>query len=112
MREIRLPVWKSKDFQVGVSNLTNINFPSLNSYIKFADIFKYYQQSLTALSPTATIQEIKESLCNFLCSMNISKMFRRVLDLIPAEKGVIPYEHIKTFNSLISVPENRYFCSE
>ena len=31
LRGIRLHVWKSKDLQVGGSNLTNINFPSLNS---------------------------------------------------------------------------------
>ena len=41
--------------------------------------------------------------------MNISKTFRRVLDLIPSEKGVIPDENIKMFDSLNSVPENRYF---
>ena len=41
--------------------------------------------------------------------MNISETVRRVLDLIPGGKGVIPDENIKTFDSLNSVPENRYF---
>lgn len=34
---------------------------------------------------------------------------RKSLDLIPGGKGVIPYEHIKTFDSLDSVPDNRNF---
>ena len=41
--------------------------------------------------------------------MNISKTFCRVLDLIHGGEGVIPDENIKTFVSLNSVPENRYF---
>ena len=59
MKGTRLPVWKSKDIQVGGPNLTNIIFANLGSQTKLVVTLKHYQQSLDKPSSTATVELLK-----------------------------------------------------
>lgn len=59
MKGTRLPVWKSKDIQVGGPNLTNIIFANLGSQTKLVVTLKHYQQSLDTPSSTATVELLK-----------------------------------------------------
>ena len=75
MRGIILTVYESNDLQVGSSNPVNINFTRLSSQIKFFDTLKYCQQSLAAISSTATVESkilIEKVTVQFLCSMNLN----------------------------------------
>ena len=54
---IRLPIWKTKELNIGGCNLTNINFDNLGNQIKFIDTVKYYQQTLANFSAKATDEE-------------------------------------------------------
>ena len=50
LKGIRLSVWGTKDIYIGGSGLTNINFESLSSEVKFIDTMKYYLSSLGNLA--------------------------------------------------------------
>ena len=52
---IRFSVWGTEDINIGGSALTNINFASLGSQIKFIDIMKYHLSSLGSLVSTLEI---------------------------------------------------------
>ena len=57
VKGICLSVWRIKDFCIGRSNLTYVNFPNLGEQIKFADILIYYQQTLACLAKPVTPKE-------------------------------------------------------
>ena len=52
LKGILLLVWGIKDLNIGGSGLTNINFASLGSQVKFIDTIKYYLLSLGSLANT------------------------------------------------------------
>ena len=52
LKGIRNSVWGTKDLNIGGSRLTNINFESLGSQVKFTDTMKYYLSSLGSLGST------------------------------------------------------------
>ena len=52
LKGILLLVWGIKDLNIGGSGLTNINFASLGSQVKFSDTIKYYLLSLGSLANT------------------------------------------------------------
>ena len=52
IKEIRLSVWGTKDVNIGGTELTNINFASLGSQVKFIDTMKYFLTSLGQLAST------------------------------------------------------------
>lgn len=102
VKGIRLSVWRIKDFCIGRSNLTYVNFPNLGEEIKFADMFIYYQQILACLTKTVTPEEkvaiIKRS-HKFLQTHNYFKkvwctldnsLQNKILELFASGKGVIP----------------------
>ena len=57
LKGIRLSVWKTNDVSIGGSNLTNINYANIGEQIKFIDTMKYYQQGLTKLAESMTVDE-------------------------------------------------------
>ena len=57
IRGYRTTTWNSKDLNVGGTDLTRINFANINNTYKFVDTLKYYQQSLSQLTKTATEEE-------------------------------------------------------
>ena len=61
--------WNSKDLNIGGSGLTRINYANISSNQKFRDTLKYYQQSLSQLTKTASEQEkdaIKELTAQYI----------------------------------------------
>ena len=57
--------WGTKDFHMGGTNLTNLNFANISSQVKIIDTLKYYQTSLANVSSAANEIEkrnIKESI--------------------------------------------------
>lgn len=53
----RASAWNTKDFNIGGSGLTRINFVNISSSTKFINTLKYYQKSLAQLIKTATDEE-------------------------------------------------------
>ena len=69
LKGIRLSVWKTYNFSISGSNLTQINYANIGEQIKFIDTMKYYQQSLAKLAESMTEEEkekIKNELKNFI----------------------------------------------
>ena len=61
----RSVTWGTKEFHMGGTNLTNVNFANISSQVKIIDTLKYYQTSLANISSTANEIEkrsIKESI--------------------------------------------------
>ena len=50
VKGIRLCVRKTKQFNIGETNLTNVQYANIGNQVKFIDTIKYYQQSLSALA--------------------------------------------------------------
>ena len=46
IKGIRISVWETKDINIGRTGLTNINFASISSQVKFIDTIKYFLTSL------------------------------------------------------------------
>ena len=61
--------WGTKDFKMGGTNLTNVNFANIGSQVKIIDTLKYYQSTLASI--TATADEIEKC--------NIKKTIQNVL---------------------------------
>ena len=49
LKGVRLSVQKTTNLTIGRSNLTNLNYANISEQVKFIDMIKYYQQSLTKL---------------------------------------------------------------
>ena len=117
----RLSVWGMKDFNIGGTNLINVNFANISTQIKIIDTLKYYQTSLANISSTANKIE-KENIAasieffikqhyyfSNIWSMLEQKDKERILDIISKGKGAIPYEKIIDINSLEIIPEKDFF---
>ena len=92
--------WNSKNLNIGGMGLTRINFANINNTHKFIDKLKYYQQSLSQLTTTATEEEkeaIKKSTVQYIANhdyfgtvwkkLDSSKKFK-ILDIIASGKGI------------------------
>ena len=108
LKRIRLTVWQTQGSNIGGSGLSNINFPSLGSQVKFIDIIKYYPSSLGNLASTLINIEKKAhwKACSsiskptrlFLTNVAFELIYdqkRKILDIIVSRTGVIPYEKNK-----------------
>ena len=42
IKGIRISVWGTEDVNIGGTGLTNINFPSIGTQVKFIDMVKYF----------------------------------------------------------------------
>ena len=74
IREYRATTWNSKNLNIGGTGLTRINFANIGNTHKFIDKLKYYQQSLSQLTKTATEEEkeaIKKSDVQYIANMTI-----------------------------------------
>ena len=56
LKGIRLLVWEAKDINMGLMNLTNINYSTIGN-VKFIDSMTYYLTSLGKLASTVTGKE-------------------------------------------------------
>ena len=52
IKGIRFSVWGTKDVSIGGTGLTNINFASISTQVKFIDTMKYFLTSLGQLAST------------------------------------------------------------
>ena len=69
VKGFRLSAWGTKDFSMGGTNLTNVNFADISSQIKIIDTLKYYQTTLANIVDIANDVEkdrIKDETKNFL----------------------------------------------
>ena len=113
--------WCSKKLSAGGTNLTNLNFSSLKSEIKFIDSLKYYQHSLAELTSSMDLEEIEKAkkvmnsfLKNHHYFSNIWPFVppnkqTEILNLTCSGKGVILYELVTTINSFFLKPENEFW---
>lgn len=62
LKGIRAGVWRTKDFNIGGKNSTNIGFAGIGNQVMFIDTIKYLEQSLGALASDLTDNE-KEANC-------------------------------------------------
>ena len=57
VKDFRATCWETKDFSMGGTNLTNVNFANIGSQIKIIDTLKYYQTTLANLYSTTDESE-------------------------------------------------------
>ena len=124
VKGIRLSVWGTKDINIGRSRLTNSNFASISSQVKFIDTMKYFLTSLGQLASTLDKVEkaqVEKLTVQFLNQHSyFSRVWRllsepetrEVLDIIVSGKGVIPYEKINSIDSLNIKLENGILFSK
>ena len=113
--------WGTKDFSVGGTNLTNVNYANIPNQIKIIDTLKYYQTTLAALASTTDNEEkqnIKAAAEEFIKKhIYFGKVWpilekndrEKILEMIADGKGGMPYEKISTINSLLSKPEKDFY---
>ena len=121
VKGIRLCVWHTKQLNIGGNNLTNVQYSSIGSQVKFIDTIKYYQQSLSSLAKNTNAIEkanIRHNCKKFIeenptyspVFLSLSDENKNwILDHLWESKGVIPYEKIKTREDLDAVPEDEFF---
>ena len=51
---MKLCVWRLKQLNIGGTNLINIQYAYIGNQVKFIDMMKYYQQSLSSLAKNAS----------------------------------------------------------
>ena len=113
-------VWGTKNFEIGGTNLTTANYTNIPNQVKIIDTLKYYQTTLAGLSSTTDDKEktnIKTVVQQFINKHSyFANVWRgleekdrdKILDLIAEGKGVMPYEKILTFDSLLQKPEKDF----
>ena len=113
--------WCSKELSAGGTNLTNLNFSSLKSEIKFIDSLKYYQRSLAELTSSMDLEEIEKAKIVMTSFLKNHHYFSNIWPFVPPNKqteilnitcsgkGVIPYELVATINSFFLKPENEFW---
>ena len=113
--------WGTKELDIGGTNLTNANFTNIRNQVKITDTLKYYQTTSAGLTGTADGKEkiaIRNSVTKFfedhhyfgtVWPSNVKCEKHKILDLIAAGKGVMPYEKIKNINSLQITPDKEFF---
>ena len=110
-----------KNLNIGGTGLTRINFGNTNNTQKFIDTLKYYQQSLSQLTKTATEEEkeaINKLAVQYIANHNyfdtvwekldVCKKFK-ILEIIVGGKGIFPYEKIISSDSLDIKPSGQFF---
>ena len=117
----RSSCWGTKDFNMGGSNLTTVNFENIGSQVKIIDTIKYYQSSLAAIVATATDEEknrIRKLTAHFISRhshfgqvwKNLNIVYKeKIVDIIADGKGIFPYEKVVDMNSLDITPERDFF---
>ena len=122
LKGIRLIVWKTTNLSIGGSNLTQINYANISEQVKFTHTMKYYQQSLAKLAKSMTDQEkekIKSESKKFIKKhYYFGPIFKDllkddqdwILEYMSKGKGVIPYEVMKSFESLNITPLVIFFA--
>ena len=117
----RSSCWGTKDFNLGGTNLTNVNFANITDQIKIIDTLKYYQTTLANLASTADKFEksnIKKNIQQFIENHNYFKQVwktlkqeasDKILDLIAEGKGVMPYEKVLNAKSFLSKPDQDFY---
>ena len=120
LKGIRLSVWRTDELNIGGNHMVDINYAQIANF-KFIDSVKYYQTSLAKLSETMSEEEksrVGQLTQQFLVTHSyFSTVWKalsfnektKVIDIVVSGKGVIPYEKIKTINSLSITPENGVF---
>ena len=96
LKGIKLCVWRTKQLNIGGTNLTNVQYAYIGNQVKFIDTVKYYQHSLSSRELEKKMLEacawnlfkITELIQNFLADNEKNW----VLDYLCGGKGVIPYE--------------------
>ena len=104
IKGIRLPVWGTKGVNISGTGLTNINFASLCTQVRFIDTKKHFLTSLGNLATTldeAEKAQVEKKRLQFLnqhsyfsqsWQMLIESQKKQVVNTIVSGKGVIPYE--------------------
>ena len=117
----RSSCWGTKDFNMGDTNLTNVNFANISEQIKIIDTLKFYQTTLANLASTADDYEksnIKKNTQQFMENHSyfnhVWKSLKledkdKILDLIAEGKSVMPYEKVLNASSLLTKPEEDFF---
>ena len=117
----RSSCWGTKEFNMGGTNLTNVNFANISDQVKIIDTLKYYQTTLANFASTADEFEksnIKKNIKQFLENHNYFNQVwkslkqenrNKILDLIAEGKGVMPYEKVLDAKSLLSKPEQDFY---
>ena len=54
VKDIQLCVWRTKQLNLGGTNLTNVQYADIGNQVKFIDTIKSYQQSLSSLVENAS----------------------------------------------------------
>ena len=115
LKDLRLTVWRTQEIHIGAKNPSNVNFAIIKNQVKFIDTAKYFQQSLASLAKSMTDDEqenVKRTCRNFIANklMLLTEENKKwVLDYICSGKGTIPYQIVKTLDSLEIKPENGDF---
>ena len=115
LKDLRLTVWRTQEIHIGAKNPSNVNFAIIKNQVKFIDTVKYFQQSLASLAKSMTDDEqenVKRTCRHFIANklMLLTEENKKwVLDYICSGKGTIPYQIVKTLDSLEIKPENGDF---
>ena len=115
LKDLRLTVWRTQEIHISAKNPSNVNFAIIKNQVKFIDTVKYFQQSLASLAKSMTDDEqenVKRTCRNFIANklMLLTEENKKwVLDYICSGKGTIPYQIVKTLDSLEIKPENSDF---
>ena len=106
LKGLRLGAWRTTNLSIGGKNLSNINLANISDQVKFIDIYKYYQQSLSVLASTMNDEErlsVRKECEKFIIKdPKLGLKFQAcsavdqewVLNYLSSGKGVIPYEMI------------------
>ena len=115
LKDLRLTVWRTQEIHIGAKNPSNVNFAIIKNQVKFIDTVKYFQQSLASLAKSMTDDErenVKRTCRNFIANklmLLTEENEKWVLDYLCSGKGTIPYQIVKTLDSLEMKPENGHF---
>ena len=113
--------WCSKELNIGGNNLTQANYGKISGEIKLIDSFKFYQRSLDELSSTLfdteknAVKKLTENFLNqhyYFCTiwpyLSIQKK-DKILEIISAGKGIIPYKIIVDMESFFITPDQDFW---
>ena len=121
VKGFRSSCWGTKELDIEGTNLTNANFTNIRNQVKITDTLKYYQTTSAGLTGTADDKEkiaIRNSVTKFFEDHHyfgtvwpsiVKCEKHKILDLVAAGKGVMPYEKIKNINSLQITPDKEFF---
>ena len=121
MKGFSTTAWCSKELSVEGTNLTLLNFASIQGEIKFIDSIKYYQRNLAELTSSIEEKEIEKARAQMKSFLNTHQYFSTVWPFLPLNKkekilkitcegkGVIPYEIVTGMDSFFLKPENDFW---